>query len=222
MIAARVWWQLLLYGHPTPYVLAGGWQAWLAEAGESELYECCPLKLSSVYDVEPQLHYRASPTEFRLAATRATDSRESMAQTVAVLLLPEPISSVSKSEGAISGNGPDDLPLARCLSLPSLIRACLATSTNNAGGGCSYNSCTGSSSDRNYGGVATWTSVVLGMERNALAHCMEEALGGVTVGPCSPARLLLASPHDAALSACAVGALLYAAGHERWAVCETW
>ncbi|GLI60803.1 hypothetical protein VaNZ11_002908 [Volvox africanus] len=219
MIAARVWWQLLLYGHPRPYVLAGGWPSWLAEGGRSELYEPCPLKLSSVYDEEPQLHHRASPKEFRLAATRAEGEGEFIAHTVAVLLVPESFSSVLESRGITSSRCPDGLPLARCLSFRSLIRACLANKTD---GGSSYSSCTGINSDRDPGGVATWTSVVLGVERDALAHFLGEALGGIPVGPCSHVRLLLASPHDAALSACAVGALLYAAGHEHWAVCEAW
>ena len=45
MTAARVWWSLLLYGHPRPYILAGGWDAWRAGGGGSELYEPCPLKV---------------------------------------------------------------------------------------------------------------------------------------------------------------------------------
>lgn len=56
----------------------------------------------------------------------------------------------------------------------------------------------------------------------ALAALLSSALGCVPVGPASPVRLLLASPHDAGLGACALGALLRAAGHEQWAVCEVW
>eukprot|EP00198_Chlamydomonas_reinhardtii_P010963 XP_001700300.1 predicted protein [Chlamydomonas reinhardtii] len=48
MTAARVWWSLLLYGHPRPYILAGGWDAWRAGGGGSELYEPCPLKSPSL------------------------------------------------------------------------------------------------------------------------------------------------------------------------------
>lgn len=46
MFAARLWWMLLLHGHPQPLVLRGGWRRWQQEGRASELYEPCMLKVS--------------------------------------------------------------------------------------------------------------------------------------------------------------------------------
>ncbi|GLC38148.1 hypothetical protein PLESTB_001095200 [Pleodorina starrii] len=235
MIAARVWWQLLLYGHPSPYVLHGGWDAWRSAGGGSELYEPCPLKLSSVYDAEPQLRYRASPEEFRLAATHGSADDGGTGEepaVVAVLLMPESYDAAPAADApaaqvpspsSICSSGHDDLPRARRLSLPALLRACTGvtptpTSTNTEP--------TSTGSNGGIGGsLPPWTAVAAAASAHgsggggALAARLAAALGAA-VGPASRTRLLLASPHDAALSACAVGALLHAAGHGRWAVCE--
>jgi hypothetical protein len=45
MFAARLWWALLVHGHPQPLILEGGWAQWRAEGRQSELYEPCTLKV---------------------------------------------------------------------------------------------------------------------------------------------------------------------------------
>ncbi|KXZ46439.1 hypothetical protein GPECTOR_43g875 [Gonium pectorale] len=203
--AARVWWQLQLYGHPSPRILYGGWAAWRAAGGESELYEPCPLKLSTTYEAEPQIGSRASAQEFKAALRGGPGGGPGGASALAVVVCPEECSdapgppattSVQQGDGSpCPGSGPSlgqghggrSLPLSRLL-------------------GCTPE--------------GVWPTIAQADEAR-LAARLSSALG-VAVGRGSSVRLLLASPQDAALSACVAAAALAAARHPDWAVCEAW
>jgi len=81
--AALVWWALAVFGQPKRQVLRGGFKAWLAEQGKEELYEPCPLKISTQFEAsdEPQLHLVAqssSATSFavEVSVSLATNLRD--------------------------------------------------------------------------------------------------------------------------------------------------
>ncbi|KAF5831780.1 Rhodanese-like domain-containing protein [Dunaliella salina] len=62
--AALAWWALAVFGHSQCHVLQGGFKEWLTEQGKEELYEPCPLKLSTQFEAsdEPQLHLVTQPS----------------------------------------------------------------------------------------------------------------------------------------------------------------
>ncbi|PNH12204.1 hypothetical protein TSOC_000904 [Tetrabaena socialis] len=205
LTAARVWWQLLLYGHPAPYILQGGWAAWLAAAGKAELYEPCPLKasrrpqLSTVFEAEPQPDYRASLEELLAAAREdATEGQDGGHATVAVVVEVEAEAEAAAQSGLEARSGAAGLRHLRRLRLSVLLAAAGSPPGAPLGGGHSV--------------LAAAASV----PPQRLAGALSSALG-VAVGPGSGARVLLASG-DMGLSACAAGVLLQAAGHRRWAV----
>ncbi|KAG2430357.1 hypothetical protein HYH02_013719 [Chlamydomonas schloesseri] len=210
MTAARVWWSLLLFGHPRPYILAGGWDAWRAGGGGSELYEPCPLKLSTTFEAEPRPQYRASAGEFIAAAEQGATAAAAAGGgpgPVAVLLLPE-----GRGEGLDAGPLPPGL---RGLALADLLPVASAAAAG-AGRGAGAELLTEAAAIACAAGdgqkaelqraLRARLGVGLGLEAGALGN----------VG----ARLLLASPHDAGVSACVLGALLNGAGHSNWAVCD--
>ncbi|GFR51176.1 hypothetical protein Agub_g13450, partial [Astrephomene gubernaculifera] len=101
LTAARVWWQLLSYGHPSPFILLGGWAAWrTAYPSASELYEPCPLKLSTQFEAEPQTRYRATVQEFQSVVEAAV-----AAAAVAAAAAYRNVDGRSSSRGAGGGGG---------------------------------------------------------------------------------------------------------------------
>ena len=69
--------------------------------------------------------------------------------------------------------------------------------------------------------VATATEGQRRERQRVLRARLGSVLGVTGLGEDSGVRLLLASPHDASLSACVVAAALRAAGHSEWAVCDS-
>ncbi|KAG2444254.1 hypothetical protein HXX76_001011 [Chlamydomonas incerta] len=206
MTAARVWWSLLLFGHPQPCLLAGGWDEWRAGGGGSELYEPCPLKLSTTFEAEPQPQYRACAAEFvAAAAEQGASAAAAGSRPVAVLLLPE------GWHRDAAGPLPPGL---RTVSLSELVPAPGSPPAEGAGGAGARL-------------LAEAAAVAMAAEgpRRELQRALRVRLGGALglpeLGDGVGARVSLASPHDASASACVLGAVLRAAGHNDWAVCDS-
>ncbi|KAG2486108.1 hypothetical protein HYH03_015203 [Edaphochlamys debaryana] len=180
LTAVRVWWQLTVYGAHPVAVLEGGWNAWKAAGLKQELYEPCPLKLSSVFEAEPAPQHRATAQELHEAAAEGS-ARVVLVGTASHPALP----------GAV-------------IVTPAQLLASLGDSAVSAGA---------------QGGMAAVLASASRVSSSTLAAGLSEALG-CPVGPSSRQRVLLASPQDAALSACGLALLLAGAGHKDWAVCE--
>ncbi|MCO5572532.1 hypothetical protein L7F22_026287 [Adiantum nelumboides] len=50
LLAPRVWWALVMHGHPSVFVLDGGWKKWLEEDREMESTAQCPLKIYTKFE----------------------------------------------------------------------------------------------------------------------------------------------------------------------------
>eukprot|EP00250_Pteridium_aquilinum_P001927 c12135_g1_i1 orf=124-1209(-) len=50
LLAPRIWWALVMHGHPSVYVLDGGWKKWMEEGRDMEIAEPCPLKIYAKYE----------------------------------------------------------------------------------------------------------------------------------------------------------------------------
>ncbi|KAI5081847.1 hypothetical protein GOP47_0001590 [Adiantum capillus-veneris] len=50
LLAPRVWWALVTHGHPSVFVLDGGWKKWIEEDREMEITAPCPLKIYTKFE----------------------------------------------------------------------------------------------------------------------------------------------------------------------------
>eukprot|EP00877_Chromochloris_zofingiensis_P002229 jgi/Chrzof1/12006/Cz06g17250.t1 len=75
MFAARLWWMLMVHGHPAPLVLEGGWARWLAEGRETELYEPCTLKVYASFESSTRPELRVTADELLQLLPSAADKQ---------------------------------------------------------------------------------------------------------------------------------------------------
>lgn len=74
LLAPRLWWALVTHGHPCVYVLDGGWNKWLEDGQEIELFEPCSLKIYETFEPsKPKNSFVISSKELCLLLSEAND-----------------------------------------------------------------------------------------------------------------------------------------------------